>query len=114
MRRMTRLPLPGLAWLTVAVVVPGCGFDPMAEKYDRVRYEELQKTDCANMAALAASRFVVKDETPDPEAYRANCERLQALTFEQYQRVAQNARDTGVWDVAAALGSSADVPHPRP
>ena len=82
----------------LAVVATGCGVDKNHPKYDQLRYEELQKTRCVDMATMLSSAFV----TTEPENYDKalkRCEAMKSLSFEEYKRLAEHARATGKWDI---------------
>lgn len=88
----------GLVVAMTAVVVSGCGIDKNSPKYDQLRYEQLQKTRCVDMATVLSSEFVTKE----PENYDAalkRCEDMRTLTFDEYRRLADHARATGSWDI---------------
>lgn len=83
-------------------ITSACGFNQNDAKYDQLRYEKLQESNCEELAKIASAPFVVKK----PEKYEvllARCQRLKALSFEDYKRVAEHARTAGEWDVDAAL-----------
>lgn len=84
------------------IIVSACGIDQNDAKYDQLRFDKLQNTNCAELAKVASEPFIVKK----PEKYEvllSRCQRLQALGFEDYKRVAEYARKTGEWNVDAAL-----------
>lgn len=83
----------------------GCGFDPTAPEHDRVRYDELQKADCDQMAQLGSKELIV-DKPDDYAVVLERCKQMQALTFEQYQAAAEYARSHGEWNLEAALAQS--------
>lgn len=81
-------------------LLSGCGFDPTSEDYDRVRYGELQKTDCATMATLGTKKVIVgKKNTETYDSIFARCQKLQSMNFDQYRDAARVARETGAWDL---------------
>lgn len=87
----------GAAVMTTAVMA-GCGVDKNHPKYDQVRYDELQKTRCIDMATMLSSDFV----NAEPENYDQalkRCEDMKTLSFEEYKRLADHARSTGKWDI---------------
>lgn len=75
----------------------GCGFDPTAEKHDHTRYKELQKSDCDQMASLGSSTLV-REDPEDHSVVYAQCLKMKALSFAEYQSAARKARETGEWD----------------
>lgn len=81
-----------LLWLT------GCDVDRDHPKYDQLRYEELRKANCGDMAAVL-SKPLLSEETEDYDAALARCRVMQSLTFEEYRKLADHARRTGKWDV---------------
>lgn len=81
-------------------LLSACGFDPTSEEYDRLRYGELQKTDCATMATLGTKKVIVgKKNTETYDSILARCQKLQGMNFEQYRDAARVARETGEWDL---------------
>lgn len=77
-----------------------CGFDPTSEEYDRVRYDQLQKTDCATMATLGTKKIIVGKKNKETyDSILARCQKLQSMNFEQYRDAARVARETGEWDL---------------
>jgi hypothetical protein len=84
--------------ILLALLMAGCGVDKNHPKYDERRYKELQKSRCVDMATVLSSEFI----TAEPENYDKalkRCEDMKALTFEQYKRLSDHGRQTGVWDV---------------
>lgn len=82
----------------LAATLAGCGVDRDNPKYDELRYEQLQKARCVDMATILSSDFV----NAEPENYDGSlkrCEDMKSLTFEEYQRLADHARATGSWDI---------------
>lgn len=80
-----------------ALALSGCGFDPTAEQHDRTRWEELQKTDCGQVAGLASQRLIAGKSGDSYEVILERCRKMRALTWEQYKAAAQQARETGEW-----------------
>ncbi len=86
-----------MAGLLVSAMA-GCDIDKDAPKYDELRYEQLQKTRCVDMATMLSASFV----NADPEDYDKSlkrCEDMKALSFEEYKRLSEHARATGSWDL---------------
>ncbi len=86
----------------IVAIVSACGIDQNDAKYDQLRFDKLQGTNCAELAKIASEPFIVKK----PEKYEVllgRCQRLKSLSFGDYERVAGYARKTGEWDVDAAL-----------
>ncbi len=80
------------------VLAAGCGVDKDDPKYDQLRYEQLAKTRCVDMAALLSSEFV----NADPEDYENSlkrCEDMKSLSFEEYKKLADYSRANGTWDI---------------
>jgi hypothetical protein len=88
---------------TVAIgfsLLSACGFDPTSEEFDRVRFGELQKTDCPTMATLGTKKVIVGKKNKETyDSILARCQKLQSMSFEQYRDVARVARETGEWDL---------------
>lgn len=82
----------------LAAMATGCDVDKDHPKYDELRYEQLKKTRCVDMATILSSDFV----TADPEDYDKSlkrCEDMKSLSFEEYKRLADHARAAGKWDI---------------
>lgn len=87
-----------LPLIALLVVLQACGVDRDAPEYDQLRYNELQKTRCSEMATIL-SRPLMSKETEDYDGALARCEAMKSLTFEEYTLLADHARATGKWDV---------------
>ncbi len=95
-----RIPLA--VFFLVALLVAGCGFDPTSAEYDQVRYEQLQKTNCEQMASFASTKLA----SDNPQSYEDvldRCQKMQALNFEEYRIAAQRARESGEWELDPTL-----------
>lgn len=93
--------------LAAIAATAACRVDQDAARYDRLRYEELQKANCAEMAAVLSKPLIDK-EPEDYDAVLERCRRLKTLSFEQYADVAENARRTGSWELPSS-GADANV-----
>ena len=87
-----------LVLVLCSVVLQSCGIDRDAPEYDQLRYEQLQKTRCHEMAAVL-SKPLVSRETEDYDTTLKRCEAMKSLNFEEYKVLSDHARQTGVWDV---------------
>lgn len=88
-----------LALTTATLLVVGCGFDPTSAEYDRLRYDELQKVDCANMANLGMRRiFKSKDSNETYDSILQRCRHMQAMSFDDYRAASQKAREEGKFE----------------
>lgn len=87
------------SWLgaLAGMFVVSCGFDPASPEYDQRRYTELQRADCREVASLGAKPFISGKSGETYESVLERCQRMQAMTFEQYQAAADRARSSGVW-----------------
>jgi len=81
-----------------AILFTGCGVDKNSAEYDERRYKELQKSHCAEMASLLALPLLT-DNPQDENVVMKRCEVLKSLSFEEYKRLSDYARETGSWDV---------------
>ena len=87
-----------LGFLTASLLA-GCGFDPASPEYDETRYKELQRTDCDTIASVGSSKLISK-EGKDENEIRERCEKMKALTLDEYKRAANYARNNnGIWDL---------------
>lgn len=95
------LHYPRASWLLALATAAllGCGFDPTSAEYDRLRYDELQKVDCANMANLGVRRiFKSKDSTETYDTILQRCRHMQAMSFDDYRAASQKAREEGKFE----------------
>jgi hypothetical protein len=88
--------LPGI--IVAGIQLAACDFNPASEEYDQVRYEELQKTNCNDIASFAATSLMGK-KPEDEDEILERCRKMKALTFTEYKLAAQHARETGEWDL---------------
>lgn len=86
-----------LLLVAVTIVLTACGFDPTSPEYDQRRYTELQRADCREVASLGAKPFISGKSGETYESVLERCQRMQAMSFEQYQAAADRARASGVW-----------------
>jgi hypothetical protein len=100
-RTLPATPVNFAASLLAGILLTACGFDPTDEKYDRVRYDELRKTDCREMASLGAKRFIAGKSGETYESILARCEKMKALSFDEYRTGSKQARETGKWPFEA-------------
>lgn len=83
----------------ICLVLSGCGFDPASPEYDELRYKELQKSNCDQIASVGSSKLISK-EGKDKDEIRERCEKMKSLTLDQYKRAAEHARSNdGIWDL---------------
>ncbi len=87
-----------LCCTVVAVSVVGCGIDKNSAEYDERRFKELQKAHCAEMASFLALPLIT-DNPQDENVVLKRCEVLKSLSFPEYKRLSDFARETGSWDV---------------
>lgn len=78
--------------------ISACGVDKNHPKYDELRYEQLQKANCHDMASVLSADFLM--ETPeDFDAAFKRCEDTKSLSFEEYKAFAEQGRASGNWDI---------------
>lgn len=95
---MMQRPMFVLSAALLTMMAIGCDVDRNHPKYDELRYEQLQKTRCVDMATVLASEFAIaKPENYDKALKR--CEDMKTLSFAEYKRLADHGRKTGKWDV---------------
>lgn len=93
----------------LATITSGCGFDPTAEEYDRLRFDELQKSDCNTMADMGSRRmFKAKDSKETYETILERCRKMQAMSFDEYRATATKARSDGTSFEEAAAATQAE------
>lgn len=96
-RPSARLAVPRALIPAAAIFLTACGFDPSSAEYDERRYKELQKADCREVASLGAKRFISGKSGETYESILERCQKMQAMSFEDYRSAAEQARSTGVW-----------------
>ena len=104
MRTNVAIKIAGILALggTLLLVTSGCDVDKNAPKYDELRYEQLQKARCDEMASVLSEPFIM--ETPDDfDTAKKRCEDTKSLSFEEYKRFADHGRATGAWDIYAVF-----------
>ncbi len=84
--------------LTMIGLLTGCGVDKNNPKYDQLRYDELQKANCHDMAAVLSAP-VIMDKPEEFDTALKRCQDTQSLSFEEYKDFADQARATGNWDI---------------
>lgn len=82
----------------LALMATGCDVDKNHPKYDQLRFDQLQKTRCVDMATLLSAEFV-NAEPEDYDKALKRCEDMKTLNFDEYKRLSDNARATGKWDI---------------
>lgn len=99
----------------LAAITSGCGFDPTAEEYDRLRFDELQKSDCNTLADMGSRRmFKAKDSKETYETILERCRKMQAMSFDEYRATATKARTDGTsFEEAAAAAQANNVATPQ-
>lgn len=87
--------------LAVAVGLgSGCGVDKNHPKYDQLRYDELQKANCHEMASVLSSEALMEAPEDFDQALK-RCQDTKGLSFEEYKALAEYGRETGEWDIYA-------------
>jgi len=84
--------------LAAILLAGGCGVDKHHAKYDQLRYDELQKARCNEMASFLSTPLI-SDEPEEYDAALKRCQDMKALSFDEYKRLAEHGRETGNWDV---------------
>ena len=86
--------------LTIVLLgfIAACGVDKNHPKYDELRYEELKKANCHDMASVLSADFLM--ETPeDFDTAFKRCEDTKSLSFEEYKAFVEHGRASGSWDI---------------
>lgn len=84
--------------ITMIGLLAACGVDKNHPKYDQLRYDELQKANCHDMASVLSAP-VLMDKPEDFDTALKRCQDTQSLSFEEYKAFADHGRDTGNWDI---------------
>ncbi len=92
---MTYKTLPLVVMLAV---LAGCGVDRNHPKYDQLRYEQMQKANCEEIASVLSAKAIM-DKPEDYDVALKRCQDNKIMTFEEYKVFADHGRETGVWDV---------------
>lgn len=96
----------GLLAGAAVLLLSGCGFDPTSPEYDERRYTELQRADCREIASLGSKPFISGKAGETYESVLERCQKMQALSFDQYRAAADRARATGVWTFEETAGEN--------
>ncbi len=81
-------------------LLSACGVDKNHPKYDELRYNELQKANCNDMASVLSAPMLM--ETPeDFDTAFKRCQDTKSLSFEEYKALADHGRASGNWDLYA-------------
>ena len=83
--------------LATAISLTACTVDKNNPKYDQLRYNELQDTNCHDMAGLLSSKLVT-NHPEDRDVALKRCQDMKTLSYEEYQQLADYFRETGDWD----------------
>lgn len=84
--------------ITMIGLLAACGVDKNHPKYDQLRYDELQKASCHDMASVLSAP-VLMDKPEDFDTALKRCQDTQSLSFEEYKAFADHGRATGSWDI---------------
>ena len=98
---MTNFPLQSVAIAVASALLlgaSGCTVDKDNPKYDERRYTEIQKARCGEIATVL-SKPLLAEEPEDYDTSLQRCEALKSLTFEEYKKLADYARENGSWDI---------------
>lgn len=90
------------------IVATGCDVDKNHQKYDQLRYEQLQKARCVDMATLLSASFV-NAEPEDYDKALKRCEDMKLLSFDAYKQLSDHARATGSWDIYELFPEGVEV-----
>jgi len=84
--------------IALLALLAACGVDRNDPKYDQLRYEQMQKANCAEIASVVSAK-VIMEQPGDYDAALKRCQDNKILSFEEYKIFADYGRETGVWDV---------------
>jgi len=87
-----------LALIAVLSVLAGCDVDRNDPKYDQLRYDQMQKANCVEIASVLSAKAIM-DKPEDYDAALKRCQDNKIMTFDEYKVFADHGRETGVWDV---------------
>ena len=87
-----------LALIFVLTMFAGCGVERNDPKYDQLRYDQMQKANCGEIASVLSAEAIM-DEPADYDVALKRCQDNKVLSFEEYKVLADHGRETGVWDV---------------
>ena len=98
--RKNSMTRSGFIAIAIIGLLTACGVDKNHPKYDQLRYDELQKANCHDMAAVLSTP-VLMDKPEDFDTALKRCLDTQSLSFEEYKALADYGRETGNWDIYA-------------
>ena len=84
--------------VALLAMLSGCGVDRNAPKYDQLRFDQMQKANCVEIASVLSAKAIM-DKPEDYDASLKRCQDNKIMTFEEYKIFADHGRETGVWDV---------------
>ena len=87
-----------IVFIAVLAGLTGCGVDRNHPKYDQLRYDQMQKANCYEIASVLSAKAIM-DKPADYDAALKRCQDNKIMTFEEYKIFADHGRETGVWDV---------------
>jgi len=88
--------------IALFVMLAGCGVDRNHPKYDQLRYDQMQKANCVEIASVLSAKAIM-DKPEDYDTALKRCQDNKIMTFEEYKLFADHGRATGVWDVYAVF-----------
>ncbi len=98
-----------LVLLLVSMTAAACTVDRENPKYDELRYDELQKARCSEIATVL-SKPLLSEETEDYDLNLKRCQDMKTLSLEEYKVLADYARQHGVWDLYAVFPDKFEAP----
>jgi len=87
-----------VASIAVLAALAGCDVDRNHPKYDQLRFDQMQKANCVEIASVLSAKAIM-DKPEDYDAALKRCQDNKNMTFEEYKVFADHGRETGVWDV---------------
>ncbi len=84
--------------VVLLAALAGCGVDRNHPKYDQLRYDQMQKANCVEIASVLSAKAIM-DKPEDYDAALKRCQDNKVMTFDEYKVFADHGRETGVWDV---------------
>lgn len=91
-----------LPFVVLLAMLAGCDVDKNHPKYDELRYEQMQKANCVEIASVLSAKAIM-EKPADYDTALKRCQDNKILSFEEYKVLADHGRETGVWDIYAVF-----------
>lgn len=87
-----------LPFVALLIAISGCDVDKTHPKYDQLRYDQIQKANCSEIASVLSAKAIM-EKPDDYDVALKRCQDNKTLSFEEYKKLAEHGRETGIWDI---------------